>query len=676
LIIRELELTNIRTHGHTLIRFPAGKTLLEGDIGSGKSSVLMAIEFALFGLGSESGGSVLKLGQERGEVRMVFDIDGTEYEVIRRLQRKAGRVQQSDGFLKSPVETVNLSPSELKEKVLDVLEFNEAPDPKAQSWIYRYAVYTPQEEMKNILTLAPEQRLQILRRAFRVEDYKTAANNAEEAARQLRVDTSRLDGISEGVDELRKEMEHLRQEEGRLKAELTELERKTAGAEEEVGRLRREKEDIQRRELSLRETRAEKEYYERMGREASRDAADVAREIRELRGRLKQIDEITRREPSMPASHIVPLSELKRRERASDGKVKKLTALKAAVESKLSDYQSIMKNGVCPVCDRPARAHDFEDRLARKDAERRHASEELEIAEAELADLRERIERTSEFVERRKELALNRSERSNLKKEVERKESSLARYEKRSRFASSTLVQLGRSLDDLEGVVERGKATTGKIVEAEGALRRARDDMVKGKERLESVQKQQTKIAIEIVSKEDASNRSRRLKGREVWLTDYFLPTVRVVEKSVLATINQEFDLMFKRWFGMLVVDQGVEVSVDEDFTPVVSQGGYEQDVRYLSGGERTSVALAYRLALNVLVQRVSAGMRSNLLILDEPTDGFSQEQLGNVREVLDEVGSPQIIIVSHDKELESFADQIYRVEKTGSESTVRTPLG
>jgi exonuclease SbcC len=70
----------------------------------------------------------------------------------------------------------------------------------------------------------------------------------------------------------------------------------------------------------------------------------------------------------------------------------------------------------------------------------------------------------------------------------------------------------------------------------------------------------------------------------------------------------------------------------------------------------------------------VSVGMRSNLLILDEPTDGFSKEQLGNVREVLEEVGSPQVIIVSHDKELESFADQIFKVEKIGNESTVSMP--
>ena len=53
-------------------------------------------------------------------------------------------------------------------------------------------------------------------------------------------------------------------------------------------------------------------------------------------------------------------------------------------------------------------------------------------------------------------------------------------------------------------------------------------------------------------------------------------------------------------------------------------------------------------------------------LILDEPTDGFSKEQLGKVREILDEMANPQVIIVSHERELESMADQVYRVAKVG----------
>lgn len=634
----------------------------------------MAIEFALFGLGSESGSSVLKLGQDSGEVRMVFEVDGAEYEVTRRLQKKAGKVQQSDGFLRTPTETLNLSSSELKEKVLEVLEFNEAPDPKAQSWIYRYAVYTPQEEMKNILTLAPEQRLQILRRAFRVEDYKIAATNAEEAVRQIRIDASRLDGLSEGVEELRKEVEQLQRDEEKYKAGLTELEDMTARTGDQVARLKAEREEIQKKELSLQGTKAEKELYERISREASKDAAALRKEIQALGAKLAKVEGAVREAGGRPTAHIKPLSDLKRKERALEGRVKKLTALRAAVEAKLSDYDSIMKNGVCPVCDRPAEVHEFEGRRASKGVERRHVSEALEAVESELAELRERIEKSREHQEERRELALGRSERSRLRKEIDRKETALTRYEKRVKYAKFTLVQLAKDLEALEEVVEKGRTTTRNLVQAEETLRRVRDDLVKAKERLESVQKQQTKIAIEIVAKEEAIDKSRRLREREIWLGDYFLPTVRVVEKSVLATIDQEFDSLFKRWFGMLVVDQDKEVSVDEDFTPIVSQGGYEQDVRYLSGGERTSVALAYRLALNVLAQRVSVGMKSNLLILDEPTDGFSKEQLGNVREVLDEVGCPQVIIVSHDKELESFADQIFRVDKTGSESTVRVP--
>ena len=97
MIIRELEVTNVRSHGHSLIRFPLGKTLLEGDIGSGKSSVLIAIEFALFGLGSDSGSSVLKLGEDSGEVRMDFEVDGSAYEVVRRLVRKSGRASSQTG---------------------------------------------------------------------------------------------------------------------------------------------------------------------------------------------------------------------------------------------------------------------------------------------------------------------------------------------------------------------------------------------------------------------------------------------------------------------------------------------------------------------------------------------------------------------------------------------------
>ena len=118
--------------------------------------------------------------------------------------------------------------------------------------------------------------------------------------------------------------------------------------------------------------------------------------------------------------------------------------------------------------------------------------------------------------------------------------------------------------------------------------------------------------------------------------------------------------------------DPTKESRIDEDFTPMIEQDGYEQEYSYMSRGEKTSLALAYRLSLNTIVQKVSAGIKSNLLILDETTDGFNKEQLFKIREMLDELKCPQVIMVSHEKELESFADHVLTMEKKNGVSRIR----
>jgi len=44
-----LTLKNIRSYTDIRIDFPTGIVMLSGDIGAGKSSILLGIEFALFG---------------------------------------------------------------------------------------------------------------------------------------------------------------------------------------------------------------------------------------------------------------------------------------------------------------------------------------------------------------------------------------------------------------------------------------------------------------------------------------------------------------------------------------------------------------------------------------------------------------------------------------------------
>jgi exonuclease SbcC len=148
------------------------------------------------------------------------------------------------------------------------------------------------------------------------------------------------------------------------------------------------------------------------------------------------------------------------------------------------------------------------------------------------------------------------------------------------------------------------------------------------------------------------------------WLETFFVPAIIQIEKQMLLSILQNFNETYRRWYSILVEDQSKESRIDENFTPIVSQDGYDQEISYLSGGEKTSIALAYRLTLNSLMRKETDSMKSNLLILDEPTDGFSKNQLGKIREVLDELKSEQIILVSHEKELETYVDNIFQISK------------
>ncbi len=669
MIIKKIEFQNIRSYSTASIDFPMGKPLFEGDIGSGKSSILMAIEFAFFGLGSETGGSLLKIGEKEGSVSLTFDVDGKEYEIKRGLTKKGSRVQQTEGSIRTPEGVLDLSPSELKEKVLEILMFNEAPDPKAQSRIYRYAVYTPQEEMKTILVMAPEDRLQILRRAFGIEDYRTAVNNSEGLAREIKMRIRELKAAAGSAADLRARKDAERDDLAGLRRKMSQLEGSEKEASARLAELKEEQGRLRDEELALATLTEETAAKERT-------AKRLEDELTELEGEMNRLKERSdKARPTVEAHALEPGTksrpELERELRALEEKSKHLAILKDRVDQKIGEYQTIMKDGVCPVCDRPAEAHEFVERERAKESEAEHIAAEIEACEGSLEATRVQLKARTECDLAKEKVEVQKEALAETGRQLAKTEEKAGKLSEELGQARDSLRGSRQRLASLRDSAERLKAIEGRMADAEKILQDVHDEASRTRTMAEEREKRLAEIEQRLEEAESASRRMERLGDYHVWLEDYFAPTVGAIEKQVMTSLNQEFDSNFKKWFAVLIGDPQKEVRVDESFTPMVSQDGYEQESEYLSGGERTSVALAYRLALNTLVQRVSTGMRSNILILDEPTDGFSKEQLGSVREILDDIGSPQMVIVSHEKELESFADQIFRVTKAHGESKV-----
>lgn len=259
MIFNSLTLNNIRSYKDDEIQFKTGTSLFEGDIGSGKSTILMAIEFALFGLGNQKGDSLLRKGTKKGTVTLEFQIENDNYLVQRSLIRKEndGPVRQEKGILGMNGTKIQLSPSEIKEKILKILNFKEPLNPRAQSVIFRYAVYTPQEDMKYVLSQKPDDRLQTLRKAFGIEDYKIASENASLISKSIKEKIIELKALTADLEEKQQELFLLK---GNL--EINENKHKKAvSRKEELEKIIKEQKDslekLQKLELELKKIQTE-----------------------------------------------------------------------------------------------------------------------------------------------------------------------------------------------------------------------------------------------------------------------------------------------------------------------------------------------------------------------------------------------------------------------------------
>jgi len=181
----------------------------------------------------------------------------------------------------------------------------------------------------------------------------------------------------------------------------------------------------------------------------------------------------------------------------------------------------------------------------------------------------------------------------------------------------------------------------------------------------ESIEKSILLLAKEIERKNNVKQKISKINELNNWLQEYFITLTEIMERHVMLKLYHEFNELFVRWFDILIEDETMSTRLDDEFTPIIEQNGYEISFENLSGGERTACALAYRLALNKTINDVMSRIKTkDLIILDEPTDGFSNEQLDKVRDVLEQLNMKQVIIVSHESKVESFVNSVVRIEK------------
>ena len=429
-------------------------------------------------------------------------------------------------------------------------------------------------------------------------------------------------------------IQELRAEKRRIEADLQRLQRNIALIESEIRELEDKKKALERlleelrgsyerlRLLANEEQRLEQQLEELNQRYLM--AFTAYKEYEEARSKLRELEKLSNRLEELRVKKKLLRElreELGRKQREAEEKRRRIAQLAAAAEIEPGEIEEALQ-----------RHREAERRAARLEAlagQLGALQSEAESLKAQLEELLQEEKRINEDIQRLEERL------QGLQGSGERLE------EARKRFMAAQA-----EISRLQGIVEALERRVGQIPLLEAEVKRLQSLV----ERYDRAIRAAERIRSALGPK--GLQRLVRVKARNV--IEYHL-------RDMLYRFNLDF----------------VDVRLDDDYEAVVVTREGEKSVNMLSGGERIALAIAYRLALARAV-----GGRLGSLVMDEPTVHLDEERrrelVNIIRYGLEATGLGQLIVITHDSELEEAADHVLEVRKENGVSVVvpREPLG
>ena len=689
--VKSIELENIRSHVKSKIRFGRGFNCLVGGVGCGKSSVLYAIDFALFGdpIG-RSFEYLLREGSDACKVILQFVHAGKTYTLTRALKRRGKSISQDVEQLKL-YEDDRLVASIKSGAVAEQLKTITGLDKD----IFREIVWVRQEQLKELLNMRPRERQKRLDELFGLSDYEVAWSNMlgvqKEYEGEKKVYERDLDIL--GMDKLEAEYHKAVEELSLIESEIERMRQKLAEAEttlneattrlQSLEELRKQTEELQRKETEL------QTHITNLEDTCGKLANEIEQKNKFINNLTEQLKSLETQEKShretLQKLGLKPeqtIDELRKYLLTLEEQIRSIGGEQEAVKKEISNNQRRISNlkaeSKCPLCLQALNEDykkDLMERLTHENSEREKRLAELQanldelenlrntvsqvtlnlqVITPKINDLRNRIAEEQQSLDR---LSIEFEEKQQQEKEL-REQLSAVRKEI-AKFDLSQL-ELARKLRD-EAFIQFSE--------------------LKNNMQLKETRKQDIATRIEEL-KQRLDNAQQKMERMEkIGKLLEIIGGIRNAYRSIQPRLRSEFVTYLQRMVQQVLDDlvgaagPTLLVKIDENYTPVVqSEEGYKRDTSYISGGERTLLAFAYRLGLGQLIMQSRTGHGLYILFLDEPTESLGRED-GSIDRLAEAISRlkaiEQIIAVTHSEAFAEKAEHVIRVEKENNVSKV-----
>jgi exonuclease SbcC len=681
-MIESVRLKNWKTHSDSLFEFGRGTNVLVGQMGSGKSSVMDAMCFALFGTFPSLQARRVSLEEvimnkpmraEEASVELAFSYAGKKYRVERAIKRKGSSEAKvwCDGKV-----AAGPKPRDANQAIERAIEIGYN--------LFSRAVYSEQNEIDSFLRLSPNERKAKFDELLDLQKYEAVRANAVTA-------TNRLKGIAADRKAWIAEQKKLisKEDEKALIARIAEKEGETAEFGVQVAQREKEAVSLEKEVRALEEK--EKEFRALKERIAQNRA--VSQELETTLGETKKAcqgrsqAEISEEKAGMQAeAGALEKGLLAMQEKEEIAREKKQEAGKKAAlhNSKADELGRHLKEleglgAECPTCRQKLEAKTrealagetkIEIGRARSEAEKALAIEAkeklaMESAKGEILEarkkrdvLREREIRIGQLLAEMQKAAEKEKQLKGLLEETRELE---ARAQK-SGFDEKNLIAKRR----LAVEATAGIASLKKSIQANAMLAK---EMRAGLERIERAKKQLGETEERIAAIDSGAEKMGLF-------TNSLVAAQSELRETLISTINEA---MHDIWQKIYPYRDFVSAKMD------VSGGSYELKARersggwvrvegILSGGERSAAAICIRIAFSLVLTR-----NLSWLILDEPThnlDGKAVETLGSMMQSHLPSIVEQIFVITHDPEMKKAASaSLYLLEREKNEDAVTRPV-
>ena len=682
-MIRNIELVDFLAHSNTKLEFDSGATVFVGDNGAGKSSVIDAITYSLFGEHTRKNNKgLIRRGTNQGFAKIEFSANGKNYQAVRKIDSKgtltAQFAENVDGRL------IPIAEGERK-------QFGESMTMHVEKTLgmdfekLKIASIVQQGELNSIIKAKGKEFKELLNAIIGIDKLDTALASMRTVQREFRTSIQEKFGYDDTQIQL-------------LENKITEYENESKNTQPKLGQLSTEK-----KEQELLMSRLEKQIQDDSSKESQlKDLESRKKEWREYAMHIiKSIkNEVAEKEEIV--NECKPCFAISKNRNEIELEINEIQNKLSTIESELSDLEKkqvrleeheelaknlVLKDGKCPVCDssvdhlkplfQKKHIENEIEGIKKKVTELENDKDELEQNTVKLSRELEKAKRAETILSTHKiknELQLEKII-AEIKMKVKQMQKIPLTVNSGQLVETATLDSHAKTI--YENIISLETSTKGfdqqKFLENIQSRESSRHRLSQINQEYGEISGKSKQVKMELDKLGSTLKELKHVKG--------YVTELELIQKNVYER-EGPVSKSLRSWALEIISQKASEylenlntkiqrISLSEK-TRDVNISCYSRnavlDLESLSGGEQVSVALALRLGMSHLL----GASNLNFMILDEPTAHLDSERRKSLVNVLSQLinlkeddSSMQFIIITHDAEIfdDSSVENIYKFE-------------